>query len=297
MNAWTLTGAAALALGGMLAQRPAQAEWAAPAQDPAQIEAQSALRAEIQAEVQGDAPLEGWRLFDMSVDHHRLSSGLPSWQNTTLRGLYRLGDHLWHGEVQHADRFGERGNYAGLQDTVRLAPTWHASLGYGLGDGVNWLPRYRVDAFLHHTWGAQNNWVTHLGVGEIRAPDEHRDRWGSLGLSAYMDHPTLGPWVAQGEVRRTRSDPGRVQTQQQFVALTLGTHRVTQLTWRHGWGREGWQALGDAQALVNFASRQDSLSLRHWITPEWGLRLMAEDYRNAQYRRRGWTFAVFREWP
>lgn len=269
MNGWTWICACAIAFGGLLAQRP------------------------VQAQTEG----EGWRLLDLSTEHHRLSDNQASWQNTTLRGAYRVGEHLWHGEVQHADRFDERGTYVGLQDTVRLAPHWHASLAYGLGDGVNWLPRHRLDGFVHHTWGAQRNWVTHLGLGESQAPDEHRDRWASVGLSAYLQHPVLGPWVAQGEVRWNRSDPGQVRTHQQFVALTWGRHRATQLSWRHGWGREGWQSLGDARSLVDFASRQDTLSLKHWIEPEWGLRLVAEDYRNDQYRRRGWTLAVFREWP
>jgi YaiO family outer membrane protein len=269
MNALTLLGATVLALGGALALRPAQAQ----------------------------EDNDGWRRFDMNISHHHLTAGLAPWQETSLRGVYKQGEHLWSGELLHADRFDERGNYGLLQDTVRLAPNWHASLAYGLGDGANWLPRYRLDGFVHHSWGAQRNWVTHLGLGEVRAPDEHRDRWGSVGLSAYLDHSTLGPWVAQGEVRVTRSDPGQVQTRQHFIALTAGHHRATQLTWRHGWGREGWQSLGDARGLVDFASRQDTLTLQHWIEAEWGLRLVADHYRNDQYSRRGWTLGVFREWP
>lgn len=240
---------------------------------------------------------DGWQLLDISAAHHRLSAGYASWQDATLRGLYRQGDQLWGIDLVHADRFSEKGFYAGLQDTVQLAPDWRASLGYGVGSEVNWLPRYRLDGFVHHTWGSQRNWVTHLGLGEYRAHDEHRDRWRSIGLSAYMHSALLGPWVAEGEMRWTRSDPGQVNTRRQFVALTWGQHRVDQVTWRHGWGREGWQAIGDARLLVDFASRQDTLGWRHWFSPDWGIRLEADHYRNNQYRRTGLTLGVFRDFP
>ena len=239
----------------------------------------------------------GWQWLDLSVAHHRLSADYAPWQETAFRGVYRQGDHLWGMDVLDADRFSERGLYAGVQDTVQLAPDWRATLGGGMGENVNWLPRYRLDGFLHHTWGEARNWVTHLGLGEYKAHDVHRDRWGSIGMSAYMNHATWGPWVAQGEVRWTRSEPGPVTTRQQFVALTWGQHRSSQLTWRHGWGREGWQAIGDARLLQDFASRQDTLSWQHWIEPEWGIRLMAEHYRNDQYHRSGLTFGVFRDFP
>ena len=238
---------------------------------------------------------DGWQTMDMSVAHHHLSAGYDAWQDTVVRGLYRQSKHLWGVELLHADRFSENGSYVGLQDSVELTPDWRVSLGYGTGEKVNWLPRYRVDGFVHYTWGAQRNWVTHIGAGEYRAHDEHRDRWQSLGLSAYMDSPIIGPWVAEAEVRRTRSDPGQVSTRQQFVALTWGQHRIDQITWRHGWGREGWQAVGDARLLVNFASRQDTLTWQHWIAPDWGLRLAADHYRNDLYRRTGLNFGVFKE--
>ncbi len=240
---------------------------------------------------------EGWQLLDLSAAHHHLSAGYAAWQETSLRGLYRKGDHLWGIDWLDANRFSERGVYAGVQDTLTLAPDWRATIGYGMGENVNWLPRYRLDGFVHHTWGVQRNWVTHLGLGEYKAHDVHRDRWASIGMSAYLDPSFGGPWVAQGEMRWTRSDPGQITTRQQFLALTWGQHRMDQVTWRHGWGREGWQAIGDARLLQNLASRQDTLTWQHWFEPEWGIRLVADHYRNDQYRRRGLTLGVFRDFP
>lgn len=252
------------------------------------------LPATTQAQEQ---PSDGWQLLDASVAHHHLSSGYAPWQEAALRGMYRQGDHLWGVDLLHADRFSEKGVYAGLQDTVRLAPDWHASLGYGLGTEVNWLPRYRLDGFVHHNWGQQGNWVTHFGLGEYKSHDDHRDRWGSIGLSAYLSHPDLGPWAIDGQLRWTRSDPGSITTRQQFLALTWGHRGADRITWRHGWGREGWQAIGDAQSLANFASRQDTLTWQRWVGPDWGFRLMADHYRNDQYRRTGLTFGIFKEFP
>lgn len=244
-----------------------------------------------------DSAGDGWQLLDAGVAHHRLSAGLSTWDESTFRGVYRQGDHLWGMDLLYADRFAETGTYAGLQDTFRIAPSWRASVGYGVGNNVNWLPEHRLDGYLHHTWGARDNWITHLGLGEYQAHDTHRDRWGSIGLSAYLDTERFGPWVVQGEVRWTRSNPGQVATRQQFFALTWGQHRVDRITWRHGWGREGWQALGDATVLADFASRQDTLSWQHWFSPEWGIRLSADHYRNDQYHRTGLGFGVFREFP
>lgn len=249
-----------------------------------------------QAQAESDGP-QGLRRIEMQAGHHRLSNGYANWQEASVRGDYRLDQHLWSAELLHADRFSERGSFVGLQDRVHIAPRWDVSVAYGVGDGANWLPRDRIDGFVHHTWGSHNNWVTHLGAGYYRASDEHRDRWGSLGLSVWLEPHVRTPLVVQGEVRWAQSNPGQVGTRQQFLALTWGHHGATQITARHGWGREGWQSLGDAIAITDFASRQDTLSVQHWVSSEWGFKLTADHYRNDSYNRRGVQLAVFREWP
>lgn len=240
---------------------------------------------------------QGLERLQLQVGHYRLSAGYAPWREAGVRGDYRLQDHLWSAELMHADRFGEKGTFVGLQDRVRLSANWAASLHYGIGEGAAWLPRDRVDGFVHHSWGEQNNWVTHLGAGYYRSNNAYRDRWASLGLSAYLEPYLQSPWVLQAEMRWSQSHPGSVDTRQQFLALSWGRHGQTVLTGRHGWGREGWQLLGDARSIVDFASRQDTLTVQHWLTPQWGLKLVADHYRNDSYRRRGLNLAVFREWP
>ena len=246
---------------------------------------------------QGSAPSDqGLRLVEATVGHHQLSNNYSSWQEASVRALYQQGEHLWGVELLNADRFNEGGTFIGFQDRVRVAPSWDVSLAYGVGDGAPWLPRDRIDGFVHHTWGERQNWVTNLGLGYYKAPDGHRDRYGSVGLTAWLE-PYLGsPWVAQGEVRWAQSDPGSINTRQYFVALTWGRHGQTQISARHGWGREGWQSLGDARSIVDFASRQDTLTVQHWLSRDAGIKLTADHYRNDQYRRQGLNLSFFKEW-
>ena len=263
-----------------------------PAQAQTEVQAGDNLR-QIPAELPAG---DGLRQLEASVGHHRLSAGQADWQEASLRGLYRLGDHLWGMELLHAERFNERGTFIGLQDRIHLAPRWDISLAYGLGDGANWLPRDRIDGHVHYTWGERLNWVTNVGLGYYRAPDDHQDRWASVGLTAWLEPYLQAPWIAQGEVRQTQSNPGDIHTQQYFLALTWGRHGQTQITARHGWGREGWQSLGDARSIVDFASRQSTLSIQHWVEKNWGWRLVADQYRNDQYHREGLNLVLFREW-
>lgn len=249
------------------------------------------------SQAQEEAPVtQGLRRMEVQTGQHRLSQGYANWQEASVRGIYLQDRHLWSAELLHADRFGERGTFVGLQDRVHIAPRWDVSVAYGVGDGANWLPRDRVDAFVHHSWGKHDNWVTHLGAGYFRAADDHRDRWKSLGMSLWLEPYVRSHWVLQGEVRWSTSNPGDVDTRQQFLALTWGRHGTTQITARHGWGREGWQSLGDANKITNFASRQNTLGLQHWVSPDWGVRITSDHYRNDTYSRRGVNFAVFREW-
>ena len=237
------------------------------------------------------------RRLEVNATHHRLSAGYDDWHDLLINGDYAQGKHLWSGELLHATRFGESGTYVGVSDRITLAPRWDLSLGYGLGNGGSWVSRETAHAFVHHRWAEQGNWVVHLGTGYARARQTYRDRWSSLGLSAYLEPHLQLPLVAQAEVRWSQSHPGSVDTRQQFLALSWGRQGATQATLRHGWGREGWQLLGDANSITNFASRQDTLTLQHWFSPEWGLKLSYDHYRNDSYRRQGVGLTLFREWP
>lgn len=224
---------------------------------------------------------------------HHLTAGLGNWKEIGVRGTHTTGAHVLQGEVASMRRFGESGNFVGLGDTYAFNPDWFGSLSAGAGDGASYLPRVRVDGFIHRKLLTDRNLIASLGLGYYRAPDGHSDRSASLGATYYFTEP----WIVQGEVRFNNSRPGGVNTRQQFLALTWGRDQQTQVTARHAWGGEGYQTIGNGDSLVNFSSHQSSLNLRHWIGADWGVSAGVERYHNPYYNRNGATLALFWELP
>lgn len=222
-----------------------------------------------------------------------LNNGYGDWHEVGLRGHLNMGNQVLGLEAASMKRFGESGVYVGLSDTVTLDQDWFTTLSIGAGDGAAYLPRYRIDAFLNRKLLPGRQLVATLGAGYYRAPDDHTDRNVSLGATYYFE----SPWVVQGEIRFNNSSPGQVKTHQQFLAATWGRVQQTQVTVRHGWGAEGYQAIGSGASLVNFDSQQSQLSVRHWLGPKWGITAALERYSNPFYVRKGATVALFWELP
>lgn len=241
---------------------------------------------------QSDNP-QGLRQVEMYSTHDRLSGPFANWHELGLRGLYRTGPHLLSGEVAALQRFQEKGTYLALGDTVVLDRHWYGSLTIGAGDGASYLPRYRIDGFVHRKWLDDLSLVTSVGLGHYKAPDSHKDDALSLGLSWYLP----ASWVLQAEAKYNSSRPGPIGTQQYFVATTWGLAGQTRITGRYGWGEEGYQSLGADAFISRFSSRQTSLSVQHWLGPNWGIKAGAERYSNPFYRREGLQLTVFKEMP
>lgn len=236
------------------------------------------------------APARGLEAY---ASRHHLSNGYGNWHESGVRGQYGMGSHLWAAEVATMRRFGESGRFIGLSDTWTLNEDWFTAVSVGAGDGAAYLPRYRVDGFVNRKLLASRQWVATLGAGYYRAPDGHIDRNISLGSTYYFE----APWVVQAEVRFNNSSPGQVRTHQQFVAATWGRAKQTQVIARHGWGAEGYQAIGGGASLVNFDSRQTQLTLRQWVGPQWGFTAGVERYSNPFYDRNGARLSLFWELP
>lgn len=236
------------------------------------------------------APVGGVETY---ISAHSLSNGYGDWHEAGMRGHIGRGDQLLGVEAATMRRFGEPGRFIGLSDTVTIDRDWYATLSIGAGDGAAYLPRYRLDAFINRKLLPGRQWVATLGAGYYRAPDDHIDRNISLGATYYFD----SPWVVQGEIRFNNSSPGQVNTHQQFLAVTWGRAHQTQITARHGWGAEGYQAIGSGASLVNFDSHQSQLTLRQWLGPKWGIKAGLERYSNPFYVRNGANLALFFELP
>jgi len=224
-------------------------------------------------------------------ESNHLSAGYGDWREFGLRGITQYGDHQLSAEASNMNRFNENGNYLGLGDTLVLSPLWYASLNLGIGDGAAYLPRYRLDGFIHRKLLSDLRLVGSLGLGRYHAPDGHQDDNASLGLTYYFERP----WVVQAQARQTRSQPGRIVTSQYFIAATWGHHQATQVTGRYGWGQEGYLSLGDGLFISHFSSHQTTLSIQHWLGQDWGLKLKLDSYHNPYYHRSGLNLGVFKD--
>lgn len=238
----------------------------------------------------GPPPIRG---FEAYVSRHNVDSGFPDWKELGVRGSWQAGPHLLQGELASMKRWDESGTYAAIGDTYTFNEDWYGSLTLGAGDGASYLPRYRVDAFIHRKLLEKKNLVGSLGAGYYRAPDGHIDRNVSLGATYYFEMPL----VVQGEVKFTHGSPGSVDTRQHFLAATWGREKQTTLTGRYGWGEEGYQSIGGGAVLTRFRSKELSFNLRHWLGRDWGLEAAVEHYRNPFYRRNGVTAGLFWQIP
>ena len=231
------------------------------------------------------------RGLELVTGFQNLSGGFSNWRDITLRGTYGLPSHLLQGEVSVHRRFNQDGTYLGLSDTVTFNEDYYASIALGLGDGAFYLPKYRVDTVLYKKFLTDRSLVGSVGLGYYKAPDGHSDKSLSLGAVYYFE----SPWVAEVGVRFNSSNPGAIRTQQQFVAVTYGRAKQDLLTVRYASGGEGYQTIASAAQLVNFKSREASLSWRHWLNPHTGVIVGANRYVNPSYIRSGLNVGIFHD--
>lgn len=245
-----------------------------------------------QAPVLSEADMQ--RSLELSAGFQNLSGGFGSWRDVTLRGTYGLPSHLLQGELSATRRFNQDGAFLGLSDTYTLNEDWYSNLAVGVGDGAFYLPRYRVDATLYRKLLADRRLVSSVGLGYYKAPDGHTDNSVSLGLAYYF----ASPWIAEGGIRFNSSNPGAIRTQQQFAALTYGRAKQDLVTVRYASGGEGYQTIGAATnaQLVNFKSREASLSWRHWFAPRTGFLMGVNQYTNPSYARSGLNIGIFHDY-
>jgi len=234
---------------------------------------------------------EAKRSLELSAGGQSLSNGYGNWRDVTLRGTYAQSRHVLQGELSTNRRFNEDGAFLGVSDTYTFNEDWFGSVAVGAGDGVFYLPRYRVDAALYKKWLADRSLVTSVGVGYYNAPDGHTDRSLSLGAAYYF----ASPWIVEGGVRLNRSNPGSVNTHQQYAAVTYGRDKQDLVSARYTWGSEGYLAIAANTQMVNFRSHEASAAWRHWLNPKTGLLISANRYSNPLYVRSGLNIGIFHD--
>ena len=234
-------------------------------------------------------PNDGQLNLELSVGAQKLSAGFGNWNDITLRGVYAMPAHVIQSEISQNRRFGQSGTFVSVGDTYTFNEDWFGSASLGVGDGAFYLPKYRVDASVSRKLLEKRNLVASLGYGYYNAPDGHVDNSVALSAAYYFEVP----WVVEAGVRLNRSNPGAIHTTQQFVAATYGRDKQNLVTARYGWGGEGYLATTADTQLVNFKSKEASLSWRHWVNPTTGWLVSANRYENPSYNRRGVNLGLF----
>lgn len=233
-----------------------------------------------------------FRSVELTVGGQKLTNGFGDWRDVTLRGAYEVGDHVLQLELASKRQFGESGVFLGLADTYTFNQDWYGSLSVGAGDGAFYLPTYRVDGSLYRKFLEKRNLVASLGAGYYKAPAGNVDRNINVGATYYFD----GPWIVEGGVRFNNSRPGSIDTRQQFASVTYGRVRQYLITARYGQGGEGYQTVAQNTQLVNFKSKEASLSWRYWLDSQSGFLISGEHYRNPNYSRRGANIGFFHQY-
>ena len=231
------------------------------------------------------------RSIDVSTGYQHLTSGLAPWRHLTVRGVLENGDHVFQGELSNKREFNTTGNFLGLTDTYSINSDWFTSGSIGFGDGAFYLPKVRFDGFLYKKWLPKKNFISSLGVGYYNAPDGHIDRSIAIGGAYYFDQP----WVVEGGVRFNRSNPGGVNTHQQYIAANFTASPKDSLSARYAWGSEGYVPLAAKTSMVGFNSTDASISWRHKLDKQWGFSISANRYRNPSYQRSGIDVGISRQ--
>lgn len=237
------------------------------------------------------AGAEPLRMLELSTGAQRLTNGFGGWHDVTLKGAYGVDKHVLQGELSAHKRFGQSGTFLGVSDTYTFNEDWYGSLAAGAGDGAFYLPRYRVDGTIYRKFLPGRNLVGSVGVGYYKAPGGNSDQSVSFGATYYFE----APWIVEGGIRLNRSNPGSVGTQQNFIAATYGRNKQDLVTARYGWGEEGYLAVAANRQLVNFKSREASVTWRHWLNSSTGVLVGANRYSNPLYRRSGVNVGVFHD--
>jgi YaiO family outer membrane protein len=224
--------------------------------------------------------------------HHTLSDGFGNWNHLFVRGNVRLGaDDLLNAELVHARQFGDSGNLMVLGDTHTFNADWYGSASMATSTGGFFFPHSRFDLTANRKWLAGRNLVSTLGLTAINAKDGHRDRSLLAGASYYF----AGPWIAEGGMRFNRSNPGRVNSNGKYLALTYAENQRRMVSLRRSIGSEAYQYIGENALLVDFHSSSWTGTWRQWLRPKQGFQVRAESYSNPYYHRHGIELSLFQE--
>jgi YaiO family outer membrane protein len=223
---------------------------------------------------------------------HQLTQNYPDWNGQFLRGFLRTAPNLaWQLELLDSSQFSDRGTLLVLGNTWDINPDWYLTNSVATSSGGFFFPELKIDTAINRIWLDERNLVTSVGLGTVKAKDEHND----VGLMFSAAYHFNQPWVLEGGVRFNESNPGGVASMGKYVALTYGRDKESIISLRYGFGTEAYQTLGANVQVSNFESDIYTLTWRKWLRSHQGIQLRLETYKNPSYIRNGAEISLFHE--
>ncbi len=230
----------------------------------------------------------GYVQFDIGYSH--LTNNFQNWFDEYLRGYAQLTPSDGIGwEITNQSHFAEQGILGSLAYRRIFNEDWYGSVSAATSSDGSFLPRYRTDATLYKKWLSKRNLVTGVGFTHNQSRLENHDRIVSLDILYYFDAPV----ILEVGGKFVESNPGRVESQRGFAAITYGYNKDYYLTLKYDGGTEGWQAVGATQTISNFSSHEATVNIRKWINNDFGFSLTANYYSNPNYSRAGLIAGIF----
>jgi len=232
----------------------------------------------------------GQGYIELGGGHSSLTQGNPSWTDAYMRGAMALSEsNVLHTEISRQDRYGDTGWYFSGGLTHVFTENWYADGFVGFSSRCFFLPKYRTDGFIHRKLLPHKQLVLTVGGGNDKYKDIHSD----YRLNTEADY-YLGPsWILQSGITFTHSDPGSTTVHAQYFAVSEGQNKRHYIVLRGEYGREAYELIGPATALINFPLHDVSVTWRQWIAPSWGINLTVERYNEPIFNRTGATLGFF----
>lgn len=252
--------------------------------------------ADVETESPPSAPEPySWaRSIEIGAQHSRLTGNNPAWDGVYLSGVWQTdAGNVFDWTAEQDSRFGERGMALNGGWNHDINPDWYGRLELGRSSSGTFWPGTHYGAAINRKWLPNRNLVTTFGLAYNNNRQGYSDRILTLGMAYYFD----APWVVEGGVHRTLSNPGSVSSMQGYGAVTYGRDRWRLITLAVNAGGEGYMPIGVNQPKQSFDSQLYQLSWREWIGTHWGVHAAVERYHSPYYERTGITTAVFWNLP
>jgi YaiO family outer membrane protein len=234
--------------------------------------------------------MNGPGYLEFGGSHSGVSQSNPSWNDFYVRTMMSGGNNTLQLGAERQARWGASGWFFSGGLTRVLSENWFGELDFGTSlPGGFFLPKFRTDAYINRKLLSRKQLVTTFGFGYDKSKVQNNAIRGTVGAAYYLS----APWVLQGGVTFTKSNPGSVLTHTQYLAFTQGHDKEHFISVRGEYGREGYELIGPANGLFNFPIRGVSATWRQWVGFNWGFNAVVEHYRTPSYTRTGGTIGVF----